>query len=136
MFDIGFQELLLIGVVSLLIMGPERLPGAIRTSSLWISRLRNSFRDIKADIEREIGVDEIKQQIHNESIMKSLESAGSEFVEGTHQLKSDFERMGDHLPYDISDMGKSDSEKNEIADSESNNSQKDNDNSERDNPTQ
>ena len=40
MFDIGFAELLLIAVVGLLVIGPERLPSAIRTTSLWLGRLR------------------------------------------------------------------------------------------------
>ena len=46
MFDIGFAELLIIGVVSLLVIGPERLPDAIRTTSAWVNRLRRSFNDI------------------------------------------------------------------------------------------
>jgi len=104
MFDIGFQELLLIGVVSLLIMGPERLPGAIRTSSLWIARLRNSFREIKADIEREIGADEIKQQLHNDNIMASLERAGGDLVEGAKDLQSDIQQLSGQQHYDTSQL--------------------------------
>ena len=53
MFDIGFAELLVIAVLGLLILGPERLPGAIRTTSLWIGRLRRSFNDIRSEIEKE-----------------------------------------------------------------------------------
>ncbi len=47
MFDIGFAELLIIGVVALLVIGPERLPEAVRTASAWINRLRRSFNEIK-----------------------------------------------------------------------------------------
>lgn len=72
MFDIGFAELLLIAVVGLLVLGPERLPGAVRTTSLWIGRLRRSFSSMKQEIEREIGADEIRRQLHNESVMASL----------------------------------------------------------------
>ena len=46
MFDIGFAELVLVGVVGLLVIGPERLPGTIRTASLWLNRFRRSFNDI------------------------------------------------------------------------------------------
>lgn len=73
MFDIGFAELLVLAVVGLLVIGPEQLPGTIRTISLWLGRLRRSFNDIKSDIEREIGADDIKRQLHNESILKELE---------------------------------------------------------------
>ena len=51
MFDIGFSELLLVGLVALIVFGPERLPGAARTAGLWIGRLKRSFSAIKADVE-------------------------------------------------------------------------------------
>ncbi len=75
MFDIGFAELLLVSVVGLLILGPERLPGAIRTASLWLGKLRRGFNTIRAEIEREINADEIKQDLHNQAIMESLQQA-------------------------------------------------------------
>ena len=46
MFDIGFAELLLIGVVGLLVVGPEHLPGAVRTVLAWVNRFRRSFDQI------------------------------------------------------------------------------------------
>lgn len=75
MFDIGFAELLLIAVLGLLVLGPERLPTAVRTISLWLGRLRRSFTSIRQEIEREVGADEIRRQLHNESIMASLEDS-------------------------------------------------------------
>lgn len=72
MFDVGFTELLLIGVIGLLILGPERLPVTVKKASLYIGRLRKQFSEIKAEVEREIGADEIRNQIHNESIMRDL----------------------------------------------------------------
>ncbi|MBV1906527.1 MAG: Sec-independent protein translocase protein TatB [Pseudomonadales bacterium] len=73
MFDsIGFPELVLIAVVSLLILGPERLPETLRTASLWLGRARRSFASIKSEIEKEIGMDEIRQQLHNEAVMEEI----------------------------------------------------------------
>ncbi|EKM95022.1 Sec-independent protein translocase protein TatB [Stutzerimonas degradans] len=69
MFDIGFTELLLVGLVALVVLGPERLPGAVRTTGLWVGRLKRSFSNIKAEVEREIGADEIRRQLHNERIL-------------------------------------------------------------------
>lgn len=74
MFDIGFPELLLISVVALLVIGPEKLPDTIRTVSLWVGRIQRSFRNLKREIETEIGADEIRSQLHNESIMQDLEA--------------------------------------------------------------
>lgn len=70
MFDIGFTELLLVGLVALLVLGPERLPVAARMAGLWIGRLKRSFNSIKAEVEREIGADEIRRQLHNERILE------------------------------------------------------------------
>lgn len=70
MFDIGFSELLLVGLVALIVFGPERLPGAARTAGLWIGRLKRSFSAIKAEVEREIGADEVRRQLHNEQILQ------------------------------------------------------------------
>ncbi|MBD2857959.1 twin-arginine translocase subunit TatB [Spongiibacter sp. KMU-158] len=75
MFDMGFGELLLIAVVGLLVIGPERLPGTIRTISLWLGRFRRSFNEIRSEIEREVGADEIRRQLHNEQVMASLKES-------------------------------------------------------------
>ena len=72
MFGISFSELLLVGLIALLVLGPERLPGAARTAGLWVGRLKRSFNAIKQEVEREIGADEIRRQLHNEHIL-SLE---------------------------------------------------------------
>lgn len=70
MFDIGFSELLLVGLVALLVLGPDRLPGAARTAGLWVGRLKRSFNTLKTEVEREIGADEIRRQLHNEQILE------------------------------------------------------------------
>jgi sec-independent protein translocase protein TatB len=68
MFGIGFSELLLVGLVSVVVLGPERLPGAVRVAGLWVGRLKRSFNEIKTEVEREIGVDEIRRQLASEHI--------------------------------------------------------------------
>lgn len=88
MFGISFGELLLIGLVALLVLGPERLPGAARTAGLWIGRLKRSFNSIKQEVEREIGADEIRRQLHNENIM-ALQSKS----QSAHAALNDSEPM-------------------------------------------
>lgn len=63
MFDIGFSELLVIAVVALLVLGPERLPGAARTVGALLRRARQSFESVKADIEREVRDEELKRTL-------------------------------------------------------------------------
>lgn len=72
MFDIGFSELVLTAVIALIVFGPEKLPQAARTAGLWIGRFRRVLADTRREVERELGADEIRRQLHNESIMKSL----------------------------------------------------------------
>lgn len=75
MFDIGFMELLLIGTVALLVLGPDKLPGAIRTGALWFGRAKRSFNSVKSEIEQQINADEIRRQLHNETILGDIEKA-------------------------------------------------------------
>ena len=67
MFDIGFAELLLIGVVGLLVVGPEQLPGAVRAVLAWTNRFRRSFDQIRTEVRRELHNDEIMQKLKAES---------------------------------------------------------------------
>lgn len=73
MFDIGFTELLLCLVVALIVIGPEQLPGTVRTVALWIGRLKRSLAETRSEIERQIGADDIRRQLHNEEILRSIE---------------------------------------------------------------
>lgn len=81
MFNIGSFEVLLIFIIALLVLGPERLPGAVRTTGLWIGRFRRSFYKVKNEIERELNADEIRRQLHNETVMAEIEDAKSN-IEG------------------------------------------------------
>ena len=78
MFDIGFLELLLIALITLVVMGPERLPEAIRTLSLWIGRLKQRFASAQQELEKEVGMDDIRHQLHNEQVLRELEDQKNE----------------------------------------------------------
>lgn len=61
MFDIGFSELMLIGIVALLVLGPERLPKVARTTGHLLGRLQRYVSDVKSDINREMQLEELKK---------------------------------------------------------------------------
>jgi len=65
-FDIGFFELLIIAIVGLVVIGPERLPEAARAVGLWIGRLKRSLRETRTELEKQLGADDIRRQLHNE----------------------------------------------------------------------
>ncbi|GAB5414010.1 MAG: Sec-independent protein translocase protein TatB [Congregibacter sp.] len=88
MFDIGFAELLIIGVVGLLVIGPERLPGAIRTGSAWLNRFRRGFNEIKQ---------EVQQELHNDAVMQELK----ELRDSGDQLRQHTQQIRDELTQDL-----------------------------------
>lgn len=76
MFDVGLSELMVIAVVALVVIGPERLPKVARTAGLLLGRLQRYVSDVKADINREIQLDELKKlQQHVSTQVSSLESS-------------------------------------------------------------
>ncbi len=81
MFDIGFFELILIAIVGLLVIGPERLPETARSAGLWIGRLKRTLRDTRSELEQQLGADEIRRQLHNEEVMRSLEASHDEIAQ-------------------------------------------------------
>lgn len=94
----GFFELAVTFIVTLLVVGPERMPGAVRMASLQWYRLRHSLQAFKRDAERAIGVEDMKQTLHNEKVLKHCERAEQE-----PKTVADLERhMSGPLPYNIS----------------------------------
>jgi sec-independent protein translocase protein TatB len=68
----SIHELLLVAFVALLVIGPQRLPETLRTLGLWLGRLTRSFNSVKDEISKEIGMDEILRQLHNEAVMEEM----------------------------------------------------------------
>ena len=87
MFEVGFGEIVLLFIVALLVLGPERLPQVIRTAALWIGRFKRGYQNIRADIEREIGADDIRRQLHNEEVMARLKASGQELQQIADELQ-------------------------------------------------
>jgi sec-independent protein translocase protein TatB len=72
MFDIGFPELLLIAVVGLLVLGPDRLPVALRAMGLWLGRAQRSYASVKAQIEKEVGMEDVHRQLRRELMEEKI----------------------------------------------------------------
>jgi sec-independent protein translocase protein TatB len=78
MFDIGFSELVLVGIVALLVIGPERLPETVRTAAMWLNRIRRGFNEMKQ---------EVQQELHNDAVMRELRQT-------SEQLKKEAAAIG------------------------------------------
>jgi len=76
MFDVGFSELIVIGIVALVVIGPERLPKVARTVGHLLGRLQRYVNDVKADINREMQLDELRKlQAEMQESARDLESS-------------------------------------------------------------
>ena len=73
MFEIGFPELLVIVFVGLLVVGPEKLPEIIKTLTRSFGVIRSYLKETRSEIEKSVGMDEIRQDLHNEKIMEDLQ---------------------------------------------------------------
>ena len=83
MFDMGFTEMMLIGIVALIVIGPERLPGVARTAGKYFGRLKRFMTSVKADVEQELHADELRQiladqQRELDTLKDTISDAGKE----------------------------------------------------------
>lgn len=94
MFDIGFSELVLVAIITLLVMGPERMPGAIRTIRLLSGRLRNSWLQLRDELERSVDMNDIRQDLHNDAVMKGLKDTEYNMHASAHEIENAIKKPG------------------------------------------
>ena len=97
MFDIGFSELLVIGVIALVVIGPEKLPRVARTLGHLAGRLQRYVSDVKADINREIELDELRK------MRDSMQEAASSFESS---VQTEMNKTADDLNKTVDDVVK------------------------------
>lgn len=112
MFDIGFWELAIIAVVTLLVVGPERLPAVARTAGKWFGKISRFISSVKSDIDRELKAEEMKKVMEKhasaaglhdiieetQSDMKEIHEATEEMVSATNEVAQEAE--GSSAPLD------------------------------------
>lgn len=87
MFDIGFWELILIGVVALVVLGPERLPVAIRTVAGWIRLIRSTANSVKSELEQELKLHELHSDLKKAEQLQ-MSNLSPELQQSIEQLKA------------------------------------------------
>ncbi len=99
MFDVGFSELLVIGIVALLVIGPEKLPSVARTVGALLGRMQRYVNDVKADINREIELDELKKlQTTVQDAAKSIETSMTETMSGFQSQADELNKIASGEP--------------------------------------
>ena len=87
MFDIGFWELVVIAVVALVVLGPERLPSGIRTTTHWIRLIRSTANSVKAELEQELKLQELHNDLKKAERLQ-MNNLSPELQESIEQLKA------------------------------------------------
>lgn len=95
MFDFGFSELVVIGVVLLIVVGPQRLPKVARTAGHVLGRLQRYVSDVKSDIQREMQLDELKKL--QQQVQQQAHEMESSVRSGVGSLESDLARTVDDV---------------------------------------
>ena len=87
MFDVGFSELVMVGLIALLVIGPERLPKAARIAGFWIGKARSAITRVKAEIKQELHAEEMRQILleQQQSIADELKQTAKD----THEVIDD-----------------------------------------------
>ena len=93
MFDVGFWEILLILVMALVIIGPERLPGAARKAGFFVGKARRYIEGVRSEVESELDVNEFKRMLHNQEVQ--INELQQQLKTGVDEVKSD---LTDDLP--------------------------------------
>ena len=105
MFDMGFTEMMLIGIVALIVIGPERLPGVARTAGKYFGRLKRFMTSVKADVEQELRADELRQilaeqQRELDTLKDSINEAGRDFEKEASAAGESLQQGLDDAPGD------------------------------------
>jgi sec-independent protein translocase protein TatB len=98
MFDVGFSELVVIALVALIVIGPERLPRVARTVGALLGRAQRYVNDVKADIQREVNLEELK------SIQSTFQEAARSVEQSVTQAGEELQAAGESLNKSISSI--------------------------------
>ncbi|HEY5971472.1 MAG TPA: Sec-independent protein translocase protein TatB [Pseudoxanthomonas sp.] len=91
MFDIGFSELLVVAIVALIVLGPERLPKATRFAGLWVRRARAQWYSVKDELERDLAADELKRSLRDADT--TLRDAGQAVRDSGEEARREFDEL-------------------------------------------
>lgn len=96
MFDVGFQEVVLIGVIALLVIGPERLPAVARSVGRWVGKMQRFVAGVKRDLQSELNSEEVRK------LLNSQEDQIRELKQMVNETRSDFEKTARSATSDLS----------------------------------
>ena len=97
MFDIGFSELVVLGVIGVVVIGPQRLPEVVRTAVITVRKIRRAFSDVRADIERELDLDDMRKILHEADMKAHINQLNQDIMD----LDKGARALGDDIKTDL-----------------------------------
>lgn len=112
MFDVGFSELVLLAIVALVVLGPEKLPHAARIAGAWVGRIRRTVSTMQAEIEREVSLQEMKSRLEKDfghiggnDVLRQLNEERQELQASLHDADAEMRRALAETTADREDSG-------------------------------
>ena len=94
MFEIGFWELIVVGVVAMIVVGPEQLPGLARKAGFWLGKARRMIAEMKAEVDRELHLEEIKQSLRQQADLGEVKNLADEVKSFRREIEEEFDDPG------------------------------------------
>ena len=106
MFDLGFSEIMLIMIVALVVVGPERLPGLARKAGYWVGRFRRYVVNVRSEIERELNADELRSMLSKQEddireLRNMLQDTRSQIRSEVDDIAHEVDSAGEQLRHGI-----------------------------------
>ena len=116
MFDMGFAEMMIIGIVALLVIGPERLPSVARKAGAYVAKVKRFITNVKSDVEREFRTDELQQMLkQQQEELSSLKDIVNETKKDVDlgSIEKSLRDSGEEVMSDYNSMSDSDTSNND-----------------------
>ena len=94
MFEIGFWELIVVGVVAMIVVGPEQLPGLARKAGFWLGKARRMIAEVKAEVDRELHLEELKQSLRQQADLGEVKDLADQVQSFRREVEEEFDDPG------------------------------------------
>lgn len=104
MFEIGFSEILMVGLVALLVIGPEKLPKVARMAGYWVGKSKRMIATVKQEINEEFQAEELRQSLKNKSGLNEFQKLIDETSDDLRSIKDSITQNSENLKFKQNDL--------------------------------
>jgi sec-independent protein translocase protein TatB len=104
MFDFGFWEILMIVLVALIVVGPERLPGLARTVGFWVGKAKRMVADVKTEIHEQVAAEELKKALDEQDLMEDVYEMIEETKKTGQEIRQEVQQTSQEIKQEVQDQ--------------------------------